>query len=749
MGDIIHWNIRGIKDKRNLNFFKKVETVVALLKQPQNNLIINIQESHLTQNLQIPRKWLNFEHLYSIISAHAVETDRFGGIILFINKTLEILETEILIDGRILFVKARNKVTLEIFYYISFYGKASGTVLERSNVLKCAISKIESNNYENVFLFGDFNFVTSVLDRNSKKLTDYDKVCKQIWDKFEVTSNLIDTYRVSHKNRCLYTYSSPSNSKCRIDRLYVPVNVSGKIISVSFTESQVSDHKITTTKFSKTIKKGKGHYILNNTLLEDPVYIEKVKEIIQDFKDNVDDYGSYRLAWDFLKMAIASFSQNYSIEKKKIESLVVYRAKNVIKCIESIPKQNLSKPLVDKLKINESIIYKYENKKLAGAILRSKVTVFEQNEVNISYISNLEKLKGDSNTISSLLDKNGVLKEGSENVLQIAQEFYKSLYTKDAENQLDQNYFLRNINKHTTIEEREELDLPLSENEVFSALSDLKKNKSPGDDSLTVEFYLCFWVELKSMYLRCLNEIRIHKELSSSQKRGLITIIYKKYETYKIENYRPISLLNVDLKIITRALAKRMAKVTEKLIRGNQKCIPGRRITENLHILQDLIDKINKNDDAAAIIFLDQQKAFDRMSHSFVIKTLRHFGFGENFIQWVKIIYNNCNARVKVNGFTSDSFAIKRGVRQGCPLSSLLYVLCAETLSLEINNNVEILGIKIREQQHKDLEYVDDMSIAITSMGSLDVVFDVLNRYEKATNAKINVNKTEALWVGK
>ena len=91
--------------------------------------------------------------------------------------------------------------------------------------------------------------------------------------------------------------------------------------------------------------------------------------------------------------------------------------------------------------------------------------------------------------------------------------------------------------------------------------------------------------------------------------------------------------------------------------------------------------------EAAAFIFLDQKKAFDRMSHSYMVKTLRHFGLGENFIQWVQIIYKNCNARVKVNGFISDSFKIERRVRQGCPLSSLLYVLCAETLSLEINNN--------------------------------------------------------------
>ena len=133
------------------------------------------------------------------------------------------------------------------------------------------------------------------------------------------------------------------------------------------------------------------------------------------------------------------------------------------------------------------------------------------------------------------------------------------------------------------------------------------------------------------------------------------------------------------------------------------------------------------------------------MSHSFIINTLRHFDFSENVIRWIKIIYNNCIARVKVNGFISDSFEIKRGIRQGCPLSSLLYVLCAEALSLEISNHGQILGIRVNEKQHKNL---DDMSIAVSTVESLDTVFSILKRYEKATNAKINVDKTEALWVG-
>jgi len=147
-------------------------------------------------------------------------------------------------------------------------------------------------------------------------------------------------------------------------------------------------------------------------------------------------------------------------------------------------------------------------------------------------------------------------------------------------------------------------------------------------------------------------------------------------------------------------------------------------------------------------LFLDQEKAFDRMSHSFMIKTFQHFLFGNDFFDWIKIIYTDCSARVKVNGYFSTRIPIERGVRQGCPLSSLLYVLCIEVLSLEFQSNSSIVGFKYLFQEHKNNGYADDVSITFTEMPSLNEIFNVLKKFEKATNAKINISKTEGLWIG-
>ena len=177
-----------------------------------------------------------------------------------------------------------------------------------------------------------------------------------------------------------------------------------------------------------------------------------------------------------------------------------------------------------------------------------------------------------------------------------------------------------------------------------------KKKKSPGSDGLTWEFYIFFWNEIEDFFLKSFLEIKQAGELSYSQKNALIKLLHKKNDRHKLKNYRPISLINTDDKIVTKVLAKRLAMVLKNVIDESQKCVPGRQITDNIHIAQDLIDLINKQENEAAFIFLDQEKAFDRISHNFLFKTLEKFGFGNNFIDWIKIFYKNVNSQIKLNG---------------------------------------------------------------------------------------------------
>ena len=102
----------------------------------------------------------------------------------------------------------------------------------------------------------------------------------------------------------------------------------------------------------------------------------------------------------------------------------------------------------------------------------------------------------------------------------------------------------------------------------------------------------------------------------------------------------------------------------------------GRSIHDNIHLLRNIIDYSNQKVLKCIILSLDQAKAFDRVSHDYMFQVLRNYGFGEDLLKWVKLLYTYICSTVLVNGYLTDTFPVERSVRQGCSLSPLLYVLC-------------------------------------------------------------------------
>ena len=139
----------------------------------------------------------------------------------------------------------------------------------------------------------------------------------------------------------------------------------------------------------------------------------------------------------------------------------------------------------------------------------------------------------------------------------------------------------------------------------------------------------------------------------------------------------------------------------------------GRRIDNTVHMLRDFVQLANTENLESAFIFLDQEKAFDRVNHAFLYKTMRAFGIGPVFVHWKRQIYSNATTRVKVNGFLSENIPLRRGVRQGCPLSPLLYVLIIEILALQFRKNPDIVGFTVGGEKIVSMHYADDAIITI------------------------------------
>lgn len=210
----------------------------------------------------------------------------------------------------------------------------------------------------------------------------------------------------------------------------------------------------------------------------------------------------------------------------------------------------------------------------------------------------------------------------------------------------------------------------------------MENNNSPGFDGLTTNFYKDFWPLFGSRLTYVFNYALKAGSLSVTQRRGIITPIFKKGDRTRLKNWRPITLLTTDYKILTKALANRLKKVLPTLIHSDQTaCVPGRTINDNVSLIRDAIYYANETNTPLALISIDQLKASDHVSHDFLFQVLHKFGFGPVFQQWIKTIYHNVSSSVKVNGWFTAFINLERGLRQGCALSMPLYILTAEILA--------------------------------------------------------------------
>ena len=156
--------------------------------------------------------------------------------------------------------------------------------------------------------------------------------------------------------------------------------------------------------------------------------------------------------------------------------------------------------------------------------------------------------------------------------------------------------------------------MDVSIEEIKNVLKILKPNKSPGEDGIISEFYITHWEQIKDEFFLLVNDTFEKKELTPSQYKGVLTLLHKSGEREDIRNWRPLTLLNSDYKIIAKILAERLKVVLPKLIHSDQKgFVKGRNISEANRLIQDVIEYTDREDDDGIIIFLDQQKAFDRV----------------------------------------------------------------------------------------------------------------------------------------
>ena len=302
-------------------------------------------------------------------------------------------------------------------------------------------------------------------------------------------------------------------------------------------------------------------------------------------------------------------------------------------------------------------------------------------------------------------------------------------------------------------------DGSLTLGELATALKGLPRGKAPGRDGIPYEFYQRFWAQVGDLLLAALQESFTggSPALPHSTVHGRITLLYKGKGADRSApaSYRPITLLNTDYKLAARAVASRMGPLLSHVVDSTQTAfLPDRWIGDNVLGHLEEIAYLERTQQPGVMLFLDFEKAFDRLDRPWIERCMQAVGFGPGLQRWVRLLHSGTTASVAMNGWHTQSFPVSSGVFQGSPLSPLLYALACQPLAAHVRQRARegaFQQIRLPSGQPAPAiqQHADDTSIHVPTPEDARAVLDgSVELHCLATSAKLQRAKSQGLALG-
>ena len=242
----------------------------------------------------------------------------------------------------------------------------------------------------------------------------------------------------------------------------------------------------------------------------------------------------------------------------------------------------------------------------------------------------------------------------------------------------------------------------------------MEHNKAPGPDGFPAEFYQQFWDVIKGDLMCMFHDLHKGDIPLFSLNFGVITLLPKINDATRIQQFRPICLLNVSFKIFTKVATLRINSVADHIISPTQTAfMRGRNVLEGVVILHETIHELHRKNQSGVILKIDFEKAYDKVKWNFLLQSLRMKGFSSKWIEWIKSFISGGSVAININDEVGPYFQTKKGVRQGDPLSPILFNIVSDMLTLFINRakaEDQLSGVvpHLIEGGLSILQYVDD-----------------------------------------
>lgn len=300
--------------------------------------------------------------------------------------------------------------------------------------------------------------------------------------------------------------------------------------------------------------------------------------------------------------------------------------------------------------------------------------------------------------------------------------------------------------------EKQELEEPILESELLYSVKSMSPGKTPGSDGLTPAFYIKFWNLLAAPLSKAFNLAYDKRKLHISARRGILNLIPKKdKDPLYIKNWRPITLLNTDYKILAKVLANRMKKFLDKLVSKDQTgFMQGRNIATNIRKIIDIDEYCTQNNISACILSVDFEKCFNTIEIKSIDNILDYYGFGIKYRTWVTLLFSDMLICTLNNGYSSEYFTPTRGLFQGNPIASYLYLLTGQVLNDLIMKNAKVRGIDMGGKELKMIQFADDLNMPLLfEQQVLDETLNELRLFKNQVGLQISLSKSCIYQIGR
>jgi hypothetical protein len=554
---------------------------------------------------------------------------------------------------------------------------------------------------------------------DSEEAVDALRELRQEWD-------ICDVWRQANPTEKAFTYKAQTPTgriQVRLDRIYVARSIEKNTFDWNIKQTAIpSDHSMVTMRYAPQEAPfiGKGRWTMPLHLSNDEDLLTKIAdrgikleaEITRNRIERTDRTElNVQTLWKEFKDDTEKLAKRAAKEcHHKIISRINALERD-IKKINNNPESETSNELRTHEAILSSQLKQLRKKNLRNNANRFKAKMANHGEKLGGVWSTLGKEKRPRNPIHRLKIPNSnppQYERHSKRMAELARKHHNDLQNEGIDPNASEEEFAQKINdvlrhipdsQRLPEPERTTLNWKVTEEQVSKALHIAKNGSATGLDGLPYEL----WKALQQRH----NRMRHHSKPSFDviktltllfrdiQKHGVnnrtnfntgwMCPLFKKKDPTDISNYRPITLMNADYKLLTKVLAIQLMDHVEQLVHPDQAgFIPHRSIFDHIRLAKAILSYTEAAEEDGAIIALDQEKAYDKIKHDYLWKTMEAFNLPQPFIRTVKSLYSNAHTRIAINGVLSDPFRVKQGVRQGDPLSCPLFDLAIEPLACQI-----------------------------------------------------------------